>query len=128
MLRITDRDTTAMEIEVRGTLDRDDYEQVIPQLEEAAEDGALRVILRLEEFQGWTPGALLEDLRFDIRHRNDFEKIAVVGEKKLEEWGTKVTKPFFSGEVEFFESLGAARAWMAEPDPGKARMSGTTSG
>ncbi len=120
MLRITKHDTDGLEIEAQGTLDEKDYQRVVPQLEEAAEDGKLRVLIRLDDFHGWTPRGLIEELRYDLRHRDDFARIAVVGDKKLEEWATKLTRPFFSGDVKFFDNVGAARAWMAEATTAKA--------
>ena len=120
MLEITKRDSNELEIVAGGKLEKTDYDRMVPRLEEAAEDGPLRVIVRLDDFRGWTPRALLEELRYDVRHRDDFEKVAVVGEKKVEELATKISEPFFSGDVRFFETLGAARAWMAEDTTAKA--------
>lgn len=120
MLRIAKQEPSALELEAQGTLDKSDYDHLVPRLEEAAEDGPLRVIVHLNDFRGWTPRALIEDLRYDIRHRGDFEKMAIVGEKKLEKWATIVSKPIFSGDVKFFESPAAARAWIAGPETADA--------
>ncbi len=112
MLTITARQPGSLEIEARGKLDRGDYERVVPELEAAAASGELRVLIRLRDFEGWAPKALIEDLRFDIRHHDDFRKIAIVGERKLERWATELSKPFFSGEMRFFENDTEARAWV----------------
>jgi len=112
MLKITTRRPGTLEIEAQGKLDRADYERVVPELEGAAEDGELRVLIRLRDFEGWTPKALIDDLRFDIRHHDDFRKIAIVGERTLEKWATELSKPFFSGEMQFFENDADARAWV----------------
>jgi hypothetical protein len=98
---------------VTGRLTKQDYDALVPELEEAMDQhGKLRVLVRLIDFGGWTPRALVEDLRFDVRHRRDFDRVAVVGERRIEELATKVVAPFFDGEVHYFESEGAARAWM----------------
>lgn len=112
MLTITNHGPDVFEIRAEGKLDRADYERVVPELQAAAGRGELRVLIRLDDFEGWTPGALLDDLRFDIRHHDDFRKMAVVGERKLEEWATRLSKPFFSGEMRFFEDEAKARAWV----------------
>ncbi|MGE0785178.1 MAG: STAS/SEC14 domain-containing protein [Sandaracinaceae bacterium] len=112
MLTITNRDGRLVEMRAAGTLERADYDRVVPQLEAAAESGDLRLLVQLEDFRGWTPRALVEDLRYDLKHHDDFSKVAIVGEKKLEEWGTQLSKPFFSGEMKFFEDLPKARAWI----------------
>ena len=106
MLTITTRRQATLEIEATGKLDRADYERVVP------ESGELRVLIRLRDFEGWTPKALIDDLRFDLRHHDDFRKIAIVGERKLEKWATDLSKPFFSGEMRFFEDDADARAWV----------------
>ncbi|MDA7880879.1 STAS/SEC14 domain-containing protein [Akkermansiaceae bacterium] len=36
----------------------------------------------VSSFDGWTTEALFSDIGFDIEHRNDFTRIAMVGEKK----------------------------------------------
>ena len=48
------------EIEVRGTLGAQDYRDLVPQLEsEIATGGGLRALIRLVDFHGWTPSALI---------------------------------------------------------------------
>ena len=49
-----------------------DYRGVfIPRLEAVVrEHGRVRVLFHLDpDFQGWTPGALWEDLKLDLKHR-----------------------------------------------------------
>jgi hypothetical protein len=31
-------------------------------------------------FQGWDPSALWDEIKFDLRHANDFERVATVGD------------------------------------------------
>lgn len=112
MMKITHHDRHLIEVQAEGTLDRVDYERIMPALEHEAASGELRLLVRLEGFRGWTPQGLVDDLRFDLRHHDDFSRIAIVGHRKVEEWGTRLAKPFFSGEMRFFEELDAARAWL----------------
>jgi hypothetical protein len=105
-------------LDARGKLTHEDYERVVPRLEIAIEKaGKLRVLIRLEDFSGWTPASLLDEVRFDVRHRNDFEKVAVVGGSRWERVATRLSAPFFSGEVRFFEREDEAEAWLEEPPP-----------
>ncbi|MBO6940575.1 MAG: STAS/SEC14 domain-containing protein [Deltaproteobacteria bacterium] len=112
MLKITKHQGNLFELTAEGTLDHGDYQRVLPEIEEVADEGGLRMLITLRDFSGWTPKAVADDLAFDVAHRDDFEKIAIVGEKKLEEWATKLSKPFFSGEMKFFEEEAPARAWV----------------
>lgn len=69
-----------------GRLTEEDYRELVPRLHEAIErHGKLRLLILLRDFEGWTPKALIEDLRFDLRHRKDFERAAIVGERRWEE-------------------------------------------
>lgn len=109
---------------VSGRLTAADYETAIPELEHelALHDGALRLLVVLEDFRGWEIGALWEELRFDIRHGNDFGRVAVVGESKWEEWGTRLSKPFFGAQVRYFDRAerDQAQAWLAETEDAAA--------
>jgi hypothetical protein len=68
----------------------------------------------MEDFDGWTAKALWSDVKFDFKHRNDFEKVAMVGRKDWMDWMTQLMKPFTSAEIKFFEleEQAAARAWI----------------
>jgi hypothetical protein len=42
-------------------------------------------------------------LKFDVQYANKFEKVAMVGDEKWENWMTDLMKPSTSAEVKFFE-------------------------
>jgi hypothetical protein len=111
-MTITKQEQGFIEIRASGKLERSDYEEVVPQLEAEAKRGKLRLLVDLVDFEGWTPKALVDDLRFDVKHHDDFERTAIVGDKTLEKLGTELSKPFFSGEIRYFEDLGEARRWI----------------
>ncbi len=56
-------------------------------LQETSKPGLVLDLTRFEGYDG--PSALLEDLKIDTAHRNDFRRVAVVGEGALLEWGTR---------------------------------------
>ncbi|MEJ2501780.1 MAG: STAS/SEC14 domain-containing protein [Gemmatimonadota bacterium] len=104
-----------IEILVRGTLEAADYDRLVPELERlAAERGALRVYIELSDFGGWEPEGLWRELKFDATHQDDLDRVAIVGEKAWEEWGTKLSKPFFKAETRYFTrgQEDRARAWL----------------
>ena len=45
------------------------------------------------------------DVKFDAKHANDFDKVAMVGEKKWEEKMSDLMGFFSSGEVKYFDIL-----------------------
>lgn len=109
---------------VSGTLSGSDYDSAVPELENELQLGRkpLRLMIVLEDFRGWEIGGLWEELRFDARHGDDFGRIAVVGESKLEEWGTRLSKPFLGADMRYFDrdERAAARAWLSEGTTARA--------
>lgn len=104
---------------VSGRLTEADYQAAVPQIENALQlrDGPLRMMIVLEGFDGWDIGGLWEELSFDVKHGSDFGRVAVLGESKLEEWGTALATPFFGSDVRYFDlkDRALARAWLTEP-------------
>jgi hypothetical protein len=104
-------------IQGTGTVtDRDYLEVLIPQLAGVLEKyGKARFLYYLDEgFTGWEMGAMWEDAKFGMKHKDDFEKIAVVGGPKWVAWGTRLFSYFMEGQVKVFptEDLQAAWDWL----------------
>lgn len=97
-------DPTHMRLDVAGKLTRDDYAAIAAKVETAiAEEGHHRLLFALHDFKGWTVAGAIEGVRFDVRHREDFDRIAVVGDRRWQEWSTKLTGPIFDGDVRWFD-------------------------
>lgn len=104
-------------VDARDKLTKRDYETLIPRMIAAAkEQGPLRVMIRLEDFHGWEPAALWEDIKFDVKHQDDLAKVAVIGQDDVEKWGTKLSKPFFKAPIKYFQEgeEDAARRWLLQ--------------
>lgn len=85
-------------------LTKSDYSTLLPILVSRLQTyKKIRWYFEMEDFQGWELKAFWQDVKFDMRHANDFEKIAMVGEKKWQEWMTDFMKPFTVAEIKFFE-------------------------
>lgn len=107
-----------MEVTISGKLHHADYERFVPIIERSiAESGKLRALVRMEDFHGWDAAALWDDLKFDVKHFRDIERLALVGDKQWEKGMASFCKPFTTAEVRFFEpfEIEAARAWISEP-------------
>jgi hypothetical protein len=76
----------------------------------------LRLLIILENFQGWTAGAMWEDIKFDFKHFHDVEKIGLVGDRKWEKTATLFSRPFTGAELRYFarDDLDEARNWARE--------------
>lgn len=71
-------------------------------------------LTRFEGYEG--PSALLENLKIDTAHRNDFRRGAVVGAGALMEWGTRFADVLTETELRQFDpsKTDAAIAWASE--------------
>ncbi len=97
---------------LQGRLEKADYDRIIPLLESKIERfGKIRVLLEIKELRGITPAALWEDLKFDVRHAKDVERLAVVGDTDWQEWMAKISQPLIAGEARFFEFADLRDAW-----------------
>ena len=100
-----------------GKLTDKDYNDVlIPRLESIIQEhGKARLLLDMgDEFHGWEIAALWDDARFGLTHRNNFEKMGVVGGPKWVEWGLKIGALVIGGEIRSFSSRerGEALRWI----------------
>ena len=113
-----ERDRNLLTLRVSGMLTVHDYKVAVPEIENAIDlsESPLSILIRLEDFRGWTIGGLWKELSFDISHRGAFGRIAVVGEPGLQEWVTKLSAPFFDAKVRFFpfSQKDAARRWLSD--------------
>jgi hypothetical protein len=98
-----------------GKLSKESYHEFAPVLDEQIKThGKLRLLFEMHEFHGWTVGGVWEDLKFDIKHWRDIERLAIVGESKWEAGMAAFCKPFTSAKVKYFDhsALEEARAWI----------------
>lgn len=104
-------------VHVSDKLTKDDYAAFAPEFERLiALHGKLRVIFDMRDFRGWTLGALWEDLKFDYKHFRDIERIAMIGEKKWQQWMATFCRPFTTAKVMYFthDEVEKAEEWVAE--------------
>lgn len=102
-------------LELSGKLDAAEYKDILPVVEAAIQRyGKVRLLWEMTDFEGWTLGGLWEDGQFDVRHQGSFSKIAMIGDKKWQQWMTQSMKPFTTAEVRYFESgyRADALAWL----------------
>ena len=107
-------------VKATGTLTNADYKDVlIPRLEKMfAEFGRLRILFYMDEgFTGWDLSAAWDDAAIALKHRADFEKIAVVGGPEWVAWCIRLSAFLISGEIKVFPSdrLQDAWSWVKAP-------------
>ena len=64
-----------------------------------------------EEFAGVEAGAIWDDAKFFLPHKDDFEKMAIVGGPKWIELITKLFAPLMKGDDNIFSAGRLLKAW-----------------
>lgn len=111
-MKIYDAGDKVIGIKIDSTLTKKDYQRLIPLLEERIDKvNKVKLFIQFEDFEGIEPGAMLEELKFDARHHDDFDKIAIVGHEHWQEWAVKLSKIFFDAEIKYFGADEIQPAW-----------------
>ena len=112
----TEENGRILNVTLSGKLTRHDYEHFLPEVErQIRQHGKMRMLVDMHDFHGWTIGALWEDIKFDMRHYKDLERIAFVGETRWQKGMTAFCKPFTSATLRYFDrdQTADARAWLS---------------
>lgn len=98
-------------VKATDTLTGADYDELIPILDETLKKfDKLNLYFEMEHFSGWNLKSFWQDAKFDAQHASDFEAIAMVGDKKWQDWMTSFMKPFTSAEVKYFDLVDKTKA------------------
>lgn len=104
-------------MQVRGKLTHDDYQSLVPMLESAiagVEHPKINVFFDATELEGWAPRAAWDDLKLGAKHGREFNRIAIIGNRRWQELAAKLGSWFIGGEARYFESESEAMAWLHE--------------
>jgi hypothetical protein len=104
-----------LEVTAMGKLTKEDYKDFIPWVERLIErHGKISVLFQMHDFHGWTAGALWEDLKLDLRHFRDIDRLAMVGEKRWQKGMSIFCKPFTTAQIRYYEhhQIEDARSWL----------------
>jgi hypothetical protein len=104
-----------LEVCVSGKLTHDDYHQLVPAFNRLTQEhGKLRVLFEMVDFHGWDAGALWDDIKFDLKHFSNIERLAMVGDKEWERGMSLFCRPFTTATIRYFDSsaMPEARAWL----------------
>jgi hypothetical protein len=122
-------------VRASGKLEQADYEHLVPVFERLVRNhGKLRVLFDMADFHGWEAGALWQDIKFDFKHSNDIERLALVGERRWQHGMASFCKMFTTATIQYFDHADAtaARNWLdEEPEsksPRSVRFAGHVSG
>jgi hypothetical protein len=98
-----------------GKLTHEDYKTITPMIDSALEgvkDPKVKAFFDGTELEGWELRAAWDDFKLGLKHGGEFDKIAILGNKKWQEYTSKIGSWFVSGEVKYFEDESEALAWL----------------
>lgn len=128
-------DSNLIGITLSDSLTEDDFEALVPYLENELErHTTTRVLFELDDVDGWAPEEQWEDLAFDIRHVQDLDRIAIVGDDPWETWIEKVEFLFPTAQLQTYatedrdEALSWLRGEMEVPGIGPGSVSDPKAG
>ena len=113
---IPDLPSGVIGFEVSGKLRTEDYRDILlPALEAAAATGDVRIVIVMPRFEGFSGGALWQDLRMGVEHWRAWKRIALVTDVEWMAHGTDWFAWMTPGEVKHFPlaERAAAVAWAA---------------
>ncbi|MGD8818282.1 MAG: STAS/SEC14 domain-containing protein [Acidobacteriota bacterium] len=115
-IEINELSDGVIEVNLSGKLHKEDYDTFVPGVEAIIERaGKVRFLMIMHDFHGWDLRSVWEDTKFDMKHHADISRIAMVGDKKWEEWMAKICRPFTGARIRYFDEseVDAAREWIA---------------
>ncbi len=105
-------------IACEGKLTEEDMERMHALLHEGlASAHKPGLVVDLTGFEGYDDlSALRKDMQMDTAHRNDFSRIAVIGDRKWMEWGTSLAGALTQAEMRWFDvsKAAAGREWARQ--------------
>jgi len=104
-----------IEISLMGKLTHEDYKVFVPMIDKALKEAKgleVDLLVDMRKFKGWEFLAAWDDFKFGVKHRNAFDKMAIVGNKKWEEQSAVMMSHLMKGESKFFQSRGKALTWL----------------
>ncbi len=104
-----------LSLKPQGTLTHKDYEIIIPMIDAALEEvkePKVKALIDGTELNGWEPRAAWDDFKLGLKHGNEFEKIAIYGNKDWQKMAAKIGSWFVSGEIKYFDNYDDAITWL----------------
>jgi hypothetical protein len=109
----------AVEIDISGRVSTEEFDAAATKLETFIKrHGKVRVLEVIHDFEGMDAKALWHDLKFSLRHLNDFSRCAIVSDAKFLSIWAAIAEPFIDCEVAYFptDEVETARDWLLWPE------------
>ena len=115
-------DSFFLSFKVVGKLTHEDYKQITPLIDSALEgvkEPKIKALVDISELDGFELRAAWDDFKIGLKHGFDFYKIAIYGEQKWVEYGTKISSWFMAAQMKQFNNMDQAITWLKQEEPYK---------
>lgn len=75
--------------------------------------GTVNVLFDLRDMLSYSVDVAWEELKFSREHKNDFGRIAILTGDQWVAWSMWVNRLFMSADIDLFDDLDEAQAWVA---------------
>jgi len=104
-----------IEVSMIGKLKHEDYQIFVPMIDKALKGTKgleVDLLVDMRGFKGWELLAAWDDMKFGVKHRNTFDKMAIIGNKKWEEQSVAMMSHLMKGKSKFFKEREKALSWL----------------
>jgi hypothetical protein len=104
-----------IEVTMIGKLKHEDYQLFVPMIDKALKNVKgleVDLLADMRGFKGWEFMAAWDDFKFGVKHRNAFDKVAIIGNKKWEENSVAMMSHLMKGKSKFFKEREKALSWL----------------
>ena len=117
MIRIQEQpNDNVLTLKVTDILTEKDLDELVPKLKNHVESSDHpHLFMIMEDFDGYESAtAFWKDLKLDSEYIGYFYRIALVGDKKWQKWGTQIVNPLTKEELRFFpmKEKEEANSWI----------------
>ncbi|MGE5386478.1 MAG: STAS/SEC14 domain-containing protein [Betaproteobacteria bacterium] len=112
---VTDHQQHRVNVNVYGEFTLADYREFEDLINFKVKfEGPVDLLFDVSKMAGVTVDVAWEDIKFARAHPQDFKRIAVVTDSEWVTWSAWLSQMFVQADIEVFDSLDDARAWLDE--------------
>ncbi len=103
--RLSSESESFVNYRIKDRITSEEFDAITRSLESEIENrGKLKMLVEIDNMKFPGPGVVWDDLKFAFRHSKDFERFAVLGDKKWEQWWMQVADKMVSTECRYFNA------------------------
>ncbi|OGI17155.1 MAG: hypothetical protein A2287_05435 [Candidatus Melainabacteria bacterium RIFOXYA12_FULL_32_12] len=117
MIKLVEKEKNYIYIEAKDMITKEDVGNIIPEFEDLIKKfGKVRTLIVMDKVKGYSLEGFLVDFNFYLKHKNNFDYTAFVGDKKLEKHILKLSENIMPGKVRYFDvsELDKAKEWIKQ--------------